>query len=245
MSISSDLIVIESKNRSSGSPNDFKITLSENLTNGNYLLTSFSMSNNLYNVVAGENDKLYVEHSVDGNNTLTLTPGKYSSSTLLTELKTQLDSISAVVYTITYSATTGKYTFTPDSGNFGFKFSTNTTASCRFLIGKNAVDDVLGASQVSDNPIDLKLHDIIAIKILQDNNSHGTLSGGTEFSVLIPLDSSVAFGDTIHYKTNVNFQQSFAFSSAVNTLDIELYAGDGDLLPINGTEWCMSMKKQF
>ncbi len=245
MSVSSDLILIDSKLRSSGTQNNFKITLSQNLASGTYLLTSFSMSNNLYNVVSGENDKVYVEHSVDGNNTLTLSEGQYSSSTLLTELTTQLDSISLVSYTITHSATTGKYTITPSSGTFGFKFSTNTTATSRYLLGKDEVDDALGSSQISDNPIDLKLHDNIAISILQDNSTHGTLPSGKEFSVLIPLDSSVDFGDVIHYKNNLNYQQFFSFSSSVNILDIELYAGDGDYLPINGTEWRFSIKKYF
>lgn len=245
MSVSTDLILIDSKLRTSGNVNNFKIPLIQNLSSGTYLFTSFSITNNFYNVISGENDKVYVEHSIDGNNTLTLTEGKYIASTLLTELKTQLDSISLVIYTITYSSITGKYNISASSGNFKFKFATNTTATSRYLLGKNEVDDIFASSQVSDNPIDLKIHDNIAISILQDNSTHGTLPDGTEFSVLIPVDNEVSFGQPIHYRNNLNYQQFFSFSNSVNSLDIKVYAGDGDLFPMNNTEWVFSIKKYF
>ena len=241
---STDLIVIDSKSRSSGTSNNLSVSLDENV-NGTYALSTFSMTNNLYNVVLNENDKMYMVHSVDGANTLTLTPGTYNSATLLTEVKVQLDSVSGVVYTITYGSTTGKYTFTPNSGNLNFAFLSNTTASCRYLLGFNEADGIPAASIVSDNPIDLKLHDIIAIKIAQDNNAHLTLPGGTEASVLIPLEASILFGQVIHYQRNRNFGQFVKFSSEISNLDISLFAGDGDLLPNNGAEWCLSISKLF
>lgn len=244
MSVSSDLLLLRSKDRVSGGvSNNFKLNLQENLS-GTYEFASFNMFNSLYNVVAGENDKLYVEHSVDGNNTLTLTPGLYSFSELDAELTTQLDSISAVTYTITFDTKTGKYTFTPSSGNFGFKFSTNTVATCRFLIGKNSIDDVLGATQVSDNVANLVLHDNIIIKVSQDNNQHLTLPGGTEASLSIPLEN-VAFGSVICYRRNQSYPQFLTFSSVIGSLDISLLDENGGLLPINGIEWTFSIKKLF
>lgn len=245
MTTSSNLIIINSRDRTSGTPNEFVFNLSENLEEATYQLSSFCMTNNLYNVVAGENDKLYVAHSVDGSNTLTLTPGNYSGSTLATEIKTQLDTISAVVYTVAYSAITNKFTITPDSGNFGFEFSSNTTATSRFLLGKDAVDDVLASSQVSDNPIDLKLHDHILIKIQQDNNQHGTSPNGTEFGALIPIQNDMSFTNIIQYKHGSEFGQFFKFGSSISTLNISLFAEDGGLLPNNKSEWSMSIKKVF
>lgn len=245
MSVSSDLIILESKNRSSGSINSFKISLPEITTNGTYLFTSFSMTNNLYNVVSGENNKIYINHSVDGDQVLTLTPGNYTENDLIVEIKTQLDSISAVVYTVTYSDTTGKLTISPDSGNIYFTFGTNTTDSARVLMGFNESDGIAAASQISDNPIDIKLHDYIVLKIIQDGYQYVTLNGGTEASVIIPIDGNIAFGGAIHYTNNLNYAQYFKFSSALTSLDIELYASDGDMLDTNGTEFAFSMKRIF
>lgn len=241
MTTSKDLIFIDSKNRTvtSTSSSDFSITLTENV-GGLYQLVHLSLLNSLYNVVAGENDKLYVEHSVDGAQTLTLSPGNYTTATLATEVKTQLDTISAVVYTVTYSSTTGKYTVSPDSGTFAYRFATNTTASSRFLLGKDAVDDGLAASQVSDNMANISLHDSVAVKISQDSNAHVTLPNGTEASFLIPVD--VSFGSVLHYKNNQVFQQYVRFGSNTSSLTIQLYANDGDLLDINGVDWSMSLK---
>ena len=244
MSVSSDLLLLRSKDRVSGGvSNDFKLNLQENLS-GTYEFASFNMFNSLYNVVAGENDKLYVEHSVDGNNTLTLTPGFYTAAELDTELTTQLDSISAVTYTITFDVKTGKYTFTPSSGNFAFKFLTNTADTCRFLIGKNGVDDVLGATQVSDTVANFILHDNIIIKIGQDNNQHLTLPDGTEASLMVPVDIA-SFGNVINYRRNQSYPQFLTFSSVIASLDIQLLDENGGLLPINGIEWTMSIKKIF
>lgn len=241
---STDLIIIESSRRKTGgTTSSFQIDLKENLE-GTYELANFNITNSLYNVVSNENDTIYFEHSTDGILTAYLTSGYYSASTLLTEIKTKMDILGVANYTITYSTITGKYTFTPSAGNFGFIFLTNTGSSARYLLGKNAVDDVLASSQISDNVIELKLHDIIAVKIAQDNGTHTTLGDGTECSFIIPIKDKT-FGQVIHYQRNTNFGQYAVFGSSISTLDIDLFAGDGDLLQTNGIDWCMGLKKLF
>ena len=50
MAGSSDLLVIDSKNRSSGTSQSFSLSLQENLL-GTYELSSFNMINNLYVII--------------------------------------------------------------------------------------------------------------------------------------------------------------------------------------------------
>ncbi len=239
---STDLVIISSKVRISGTSNNLQLTAPE-LLNGTYELTNFTLINSLYNVVAGENDKIYFTHTVDGILVATLTPGNYTSTTLVVEIAAQMDAASTANYTVAYSANTGKITFTPSSSTFGFTFATNTTATARYLLGKDAVDDVAASSIVSENVIDLKLHDFIAIKIAQDNNTHVTLPDGTECSFIIPIGNA-SFGSVIGYTRNGNFGQFIKFNN-VNTLDIEMFAADGDTLDLNGLEWSMGVKKLY
>lgn len=246
MSSSLDLILIDSRNRNSGDSQSYNISLEENL-NGTYELATFSMSNNFYNVVTGENDKIYLNHSVDGNRTATLTQGNYTGSTLATMLKTVMDAAMATItFTVAYSSSTGKITFTPSGGTFGFRFSSNSSQTARYVIGKNAVDDSNGASQVSDNPIELSLHKHICIKIAQDSNQHVTLSNGVEASLIIPIDDSVPFNEgIIQYQRNKGFNQLLTFGSQISSLDITLYSNDGDNLPVNATEHTFCLKKLY
>ncbi len=245
MSVSEDLLLIDSKDRTSGSPSsqNFTVALAENVQ-GTYQFVSFSMTNNLYNIVASENDQVHMNHSVDGDNTVTLTAGHYTSATLIAELETQLETISAVTYTVAYDATNGKITVTPGSGNFGYKFATTTTRTSRYILGKDEVDDTPASSIESDNPIDLRLHDNIVLKISEDNFQHVTLPTGLEASVIVPIDE-IPFGDTIHYKLNQGYPQFFKFLTSTSVFTIQLFAGDGDNLPINGTEWRFGLKKLF
>lgn len=238
-----DMLVIESKSRVSGTSNNFKINLDENV-NGTYEVVSVSILNSLYNVVANQNDKVYITHSVDGAQTLTLTAGYYTGSTLATELKTQLDSISAVVYTVTYSSTTGKFTITAGSGNINFTFATNTSNTARYILGFDEEDGTPATSLVSDNVANLRLTDIIAVKISQDNNTNVTLPGGVEASFVVPIQNE-SFGDIINPTQNSYFSQLLRFTSQISSLDIELLNSTGASLSINGVEWSFVIKKLF
>lgn len=243
---STDLIVIDSKSRVSGTSNSFRINLSENLSSGTYEFESFNMTNSLYNVVTGENDTIYFENSIDGIFSAILLPGFYSTTSLRIEIEDQMSAASTSDYTVDYNSTTGFYTFTPSLGNLKFLFGSNSLSTARYLLGKDSVDENFSAIIVSDFVIDLKLHDNIIIKISQDNNQHGTLPNGTEFSLIVPIEeTALAFGNIIHYKRNTSFSQTISFLTGVSALDIELFAFDGDLLNINGVEFCMVIKKLF
>ena len=58
-------VIISSTARDSGTISNGEYVMQENLL-GTYELAHFQITNNLYNVVAGENDTVYLTHSVDG-----------------------------------------------------------------------------------------------------------------------------------------------------------------------------------
>lgn len=236
-----DSVLITSKDRLSGDINDLVFECKESLE-GSYELTFFQMTNNIYNVSTGENDKVYLTHSVDGVQEITLDKGSYDAADLAVELKAKLDAISAVVYTVSYALTTGKYTISPDSGTLQFTFGTNTSASARKLLGFLEADTLAAASLVSDVPIDLKLHDMIVVSVLQDNLSYVTLPSGVEASLLIPIEN-IEFGSRIFHSRNQNFNQLIRFTNSTSRLSVRLFSIDGDLLDINGADWVMAFRR--
>ncbi|MCK5127900.1 MAG: hypothetical protein KAR42_16705 [candidate division Zixibacteria bacterium] len=87
----------------------------------------------------------------------TLTEGNYNGNSLATEIKTQLDAVGAITYTVTYSESTGKFTIAGDA-NFklmwktGTKGSDNTDTHVGTTLGfdDSADDDGAAATFTSD-----------------------------------------------------------------------------------------------
>lgn len=232
------MFVLSSKDKTSGSSHDGVIQLTNNTKlHGKYQLLKCVIPNSFYNV-SNLNNKLYVEHSVDGNNTLTLTNGYYTSSELATELKTQLDSISAVTYTVSFDSLTSKYTFTPSAGNFGFKFTTNTSNSCRKLIGKNAVDDTLGASQISDNNVDLAPYKVLYFSIPSAGN-YVLTSQNVNSSFYISVNEINGEEIRQDYHNDLIYLE---FNQTIN-VSFKIHDHDGNLVDLNGVDWYLILKK--
>lgn len=242
---STDLIVIESRSRAanSASSSDFRLTLAEPLV-GTYELVAASMTNNLYNVVTGENDSIYFTHSVDGVFVAVLAPGRYEVADLEAEVKVSMDAVGTATYTATHDAMTGKLTVVPSSGTVSLTFFTGLLQTARYLMGFAQVDTPTAASITGAHPVDLKLHDMLVVKILQDGNAHVTLPSGTEGSFMLPMDQPL-FGEVYHFSRNAHFGQTALFSNSVSTIDVEVLASDGDSVDLNGVEWSMSLKKLF
>lgn len=119
----------------------------------------------------------------------TLTAGAYSATTLCTEIKTRMDALGALTYTVTYSDVTNKFTIAA-TGNFTIRWNTGTNAAtnCADLLGydDSADDDGGSASFTADY---IRIHseewlkwnlgsaqDILAFAVLNHNlSSTGTM----------------------------------------------------------------------
>lgn len=95
-----------------------------------------------YYVFNTRNNVFTLDESADGPRQITITPGNYTSSQMITELNTQFAAgIVTAVYTVTYSSITQKFTITSDGGggnasftlNFGVAGSTTNTDTHWFL----------------------------------------------------------------------------------------------------------------
>lgn len=229
VSLQSQILILDSRQKNSGTNQNANYSLLNTggigANNSVYEMLAFHSVNQMYNVEAGVNDKVYFDEGV-GLLTATLDPGMYNTTTMLAEIDLQMSTVSPVNYNgSTLAAATGKYTFAISAGTFQFLFAANTAASGRRLLGMDAFDDALAATHISDNVPDLKLHSNILITIPQEGNKHVTLIDGSEFSLLIPLDTN--FSAELHHRKEEHYQQLLSFATNVASIDVELYTQDG------------------
>lgn len=246
-SLQSDVLVFNSRQKSSGTNQNANYNLINmggigKSPSSTYEMLSYHSVNQVYTVEAGVNDKVYFDEGA-GLLTATLSPGSYTETSLLVELIAKMDALSGNSYaTSSFSSVTGKYTFTLGAGTFQFLFTSNTSDSARRLLGMNEFDDVLAASHVSDNVVDLKLHSNIFITIPQEGSKNVTLLDGSEFTLMIPLNT--AFGQDIHHRKQEHYQQLMIFTSNISNIDIELYTQDG--VPLKNTpDYTLILRKLF
>jgi len=100
----------------------------------------------MYFIVSAANNKLDFGEG-GAEITATLTNATYTGAALAAEIKTQLDAGGALTYTVTYSATTRKFTIAA-TGNFELKWNTGThkATDCSTLIGFSDAADKTGAA---------------------------------------------------------------------------------------------------
>lgn len=243
MSIPSVVYVLDSKEKSSGTNQTatYNMVPMGGLETGTYQVLSYHSTNQVYNVEANVNDQLWWDEGA-GDLNAQLTPGYYSAAELLVELKAVLDPVSGSTFTVTYNAISGKITFVIAAGTFRFKYLTNLTDPARRLIGMDAVDGVLAASQISNIPIDLTLHSSILLLVDVDGSRNITIHDGSEFSLLFPLNCSYQ-SELDSLKQQV-FSQTITIASSVNNIVVSQFTDDGVAL-VNTPDYELIIQKLF
>lgn len=204
-----DIFILSSEDRNNGTVSNGNVKISNSI-DGEYKLAEFIMPNHIYNV-SDKNNKIFFQESATPF-TATLTNGSYNIvSDFTAEVKSAMEVVSALTYTVTYNTLTNKLTFVPSAGTFGFLFLTNTTNTSRFLLGKNKIDDIEAGSITSDIQIDLNPNKIIYFKLFSKNNI--TTSSGVETTFFISIDS---FFTEVFRKNFTDYNILFNFNKAIN-----------------------------
>lgn len=119
-------IHISSANRTSGSVEDFTIThdLPQNIKWRRVKLLHARIPNTFNNVITGTNDTFTVTGSVSGANLITVPANNYSGTTLASTVESLINTAANPnVYTVTYDAGLGQFTFASSSESFSLTFA--------------------------------------------------------------------------------------------------------------------------
>lgn len=248
-SIANTIYVLDSRDRVSGSTVQSAVynlaALGSPVEAGTYELLSYNSKNEIYNV-DDSNDEIYFDEGAAELGPVLIPHGYYTTeAALAAAIKIVMDIASATTYTISYAALTNQYTFTPAAGTFAFNFLTNVAQPiANLLIGFDALDGVLGATQVSDRGVDLDPHSNLLINIAEDGLKNVTLVPGTEFSLIIPLDA--AYGEELNGFRNTSFDQSIRFANSMNQLNVSLFTEDGVALnALNAAQYELVIRRVF
>lgn len=212
---------------------------------GTYEMLAFNSRNNVYNVDDG-NDEIYFDEGAAELGPVLIPHGYYTTeAALAAAVKIVMDAVSGTTYTIAYNSLTNLFLFTPAAGNFAFNWDTNSAQPiANLLLGFNEVDGVAAATQLSTRGVDLDPHSQLIINITQDGLKNVTLVSGTEHSLLVPLD--VAYGAELDSLKQQTFDQSIAFASPMNQLDVQLLTEDGVALPeVQAAQYELVIRKMF
>ena len=184
------LYKFSSQKRSSGSdPGNAIFTFNPKTDAGVYKLHHALFFNSFYNINE-TNNRIYFSENDGPVLTATLENGYYDSSTIVTNIHTQMELVGAHNYVITLSSTTNKLTFVPNTGTFRFLFGSYTYNSSKNILGFTA-DTVTSSSLTSDIPINLTHTLSLNVRLeghgiqnyLQDNSSNF-------YSFSIPVSSN-------------------------------------------------------
>lgn len=213
------------RNSVSDGTHSFTIDLPHQLE-GKYQLVEAVVPITFYTVDSYNNTIYFYENST--NKVATIEDGTFDTTTILTAVKSALDTASGGhnTYTVTYTAQTGKLTISA-SNAFYFTFGDNTSNSAHSVLGFTQQNTSSATSITGDAHVDLTRTK--SINILLDNQIEIVEgNGGCTFSLPITGIS----GDVLVYSSlSRHIPQCITFNRPTKRLTVRLL--DDNYLPLD------------
>ena len=224
-------IIINSANRTSGSPGNFSVQLQETIKDLRYLKLQQAYIPYSFLIVAGQS--ISFEESLGGGAiTVAIPPAHYDYSTFATAVKTLLDANSpnGLTYTVVFDATTLLYTIS-STGNFSLIFNASTK-SAKYLGFANSTTTVAAASVTSTQAANIS-EPYLTISISPWENNI-TSTDYYPRGWMVPINGN--FGDLLVYTEGLVDNQLIKFSPSRNIyqMDIRLSYPDGSPVDMRG-----------
>jgi hypothetical protein len=244
-------IVLKSEDRTSGSVYDGVVPLDSTLT-GNYVIESFRITNNIYNITSLNNIFYFTEDVT--NIDLTIIPGAYSITDLALQIQTQLNASvdTSNTYSINYNPNTGFYTISRTAGvnNFNLRFS-ETTNSISGETGFNNVDTISGSTDIVSNiPVDVYKPKTIYMRIEEAINQkssairHRDTGDPTDhWHSSFQFTNNFMFGDYLYYNKHKNDNSTVISLQAESQLTYRFHDHHYNDVDLH-SEWEMIIKRQ-
>lgn len=201
-------------------------------------LVSFAMPNTQYNVNS-TNNKIYFNDGA--NKECFLTIGNTDLSTLLTEIKTAMEGVSGLIFTVTYTLQE-KIQITA-TGNFFMRFSVLAN-SASAILGFNNVNTTLSPFQLAPNVVNLSLP--LYVYIIVDEFSSTTKSTNNFDNASFTVFNNVNGGDVLTFTENSFYPQTASITDTnIQTIHIQLQTYNNTIIDLNGSNWAMLLRIQY
>ena len=210
----------------------------------NLVLETFTIPNTVYNINSSNNNLLWTR---GGDQSATIPAGNYTSTTLATAIKTAMDGASdGNTYTVSYSATTFKYTITGSASAFNFRFDDAVNTPWKEM-GFNQVTTGSALTQTSSNIVDLSFPRDLFIEIEGFSRRPFLILGSTEIAPTFHITLSET-GGILEYKERNEKQIAYIESTDElydDYLRVRLLDANGSLYDFNNANWTMFFHAEF
>jgi hypothetical protein len=227
-------IFIDSSQRSYGNAYNFNMLLREPIHGVKGIrLSEAYIPNSFYNVCSSFGNTITLTDG-GGSDTLTISDGNYSISSLLTAIQTAANASGTLTetYTLTYSSTTGKTTFSA-TGNFSI--TTTTLASkIGFRVTTGSATSHVGGFFTDLRPTKNIFVSILNLPIYSNFNS-----------VVIGCIGSIPIADVFlsTMRCDIDYEMiQLRNINTIDTLNIVLFDDSGRILENNNVEWSMTLE---
>lgn len=207
-----------------------QLKIDEPIDNRTLRLKHFEIANSHYNVTS-KNNKLELDSSA-----VTLTPGSYTLTSLMTHVDTQLTASNSHNFTVSYDNDTGYMTISSATGNFTLDF--DVTDSCADLLGFGVETTYSGASTYTGSFIP-ELSDSIFIDIERFSSEY--LCSDSKRPTFV-ISNNQARHDIIYFNEKNDFEQiAYSPSGPSNIVTVLLKDSFNQQLT-NASNWKMILE---
>ena len=215
-------------------------------------LHSATIPYSFYNIRDGINNNIPFVYD-SSNHSATITPGNYTTSTLITEMESKITTSGFSGLSITFNRTTMKFQYSTkdgsDTNKFKFDFSQGeSNANIELGFSENETTSLIthGTALVSTNVVDVNgsIHGIFIRTNLSNDGSYDSLTKG--FSTIlarVPIDTN--FGGVLFYNPQSSTHKTLISQKEVHTLTIRLTDERNRLVSLNGLNFSMSIQFDF
>jgi hypothetical protein len=230
---------------------NFKLHLKEPIQ-GTWRVKTVTIPNSIYSVTSS-NNTLFWQTGADYTGTIPV--GNYTGETLATAVALVLNTVGADTYVVSYSATTGKLTFTCDANMSWMFYAENAgTPSADRLLGWPAAGDAadnthIPSATATEAPDMISLGNPLSLGVqIQQCSAIGYQTGSQTTAeprtgdLLIPfLAQSGYFNFTEASDTNVQYVKFANNSSYINVKVTD--TDTGSEVELNGADWEMHWQR--
>jgi len=217
-------MLIDSKNRVSGTSTDFYYQFSTPVKLTNFIkLVYANIPNSEYLIKTGINDTFYINYNGGGEASITLTAGAFNSQNLTTLLQNAILTLyPSSGFSVSFDITTFKFTFSA-TNNFYFRFGTQTGNNLMNILGFANSQTSTANSITSDNAIYIISTPYVNIYIDQlSSNSNVITDKNIKSTFFVPITSERSIVDSYSelsmYENIIYFSSSLSFSGTQITL---------------------------
>lgn len=246
MSKQDQIFLINSADRRSGTPTDYKYNILnafDTLKIKRIELLDVWVPLTYYNIsVALNNNSFYVDEGA-GNILITIPSGHYSVTSLLTILAPIMNGLLTHVYVLSFSSDNNKITFT-------------TTAAFSIIFIAQAANIILGFGSGSVNPSILNIVtstggiDFQPIKqLLIQINEFGALpvsnlqNSYAKATYIVPVDRNR--NEIQRYTQHSYYNQSIIINLNIYDMSVKLFDQHFNIIDLNGSDWSIIIKIAF